>query len=137
MTLLAVDTEHPLVIPSGKIQLDGILHIPQDAKGLVLFAHGSGSSRFSARNQFVARTLQEAKLATLLFDLLTPEEDEVDTKTLEFRFDIEFLAKRLMVATEWIVQQSIIHQLPIGYFGASTGGGAAIVELSTPSPTCS
>lgn len=130
MTSYTVDTEHPVVIPAGQVHIDGILHVPKDAKGVVLFAHGSGSSRFSIRNQFVARKLQEEKLATLLFDLFTPEEEELDERTLELRFDIEFLASRLIFATDWIISQPVAHNLPLGYFGASTGGGAALVAAA-------
>lgn len=130
MTHYAKDTEHPIVIPSGKVHLDGLLHIPKEAKGLVLFVHGSGSSRFSLRNQHVARILNQANLATLLFDLFTPEEDIIDSKTAELRFDIEFLASRLIDTTEWCTKQLITHQLVFGYFGASTGGGAALVAAA-------
>lgn len=122
-----MDTEHPVVIPSHDVSLDGILHVPKNARGVVLFAHGSGSSRFSKRNQHVARIFNEAKLATLLFDLLTPEEEEIDNDTREFRFDIEFLATRLIAATHYIINLPVTHDLVIGYFGASTGGGAALV----------
>lgn len=125
-----VDTEHPVIIPSGPVHLDGILHIPKDAFGLVLFVHGSGSSRFSVRNQHVARLLNQAKLATLLFDLFTPEEDAIDTRTRELRFDIPFLASRLIDATDWCIKQLVTHNLSIGYFGASTGGGAALVAAA-------
>ena len=95
--------------------------------GLILFVHGSGSSRLSPRNQFVARTLNDAGLATLLFDLLTPEEEAEDESTARFRFDIKMLAERLVLATNWARQEKGIAQLPIGYFGSSTGGGAALV----------
>ncbi len=127
MERFTADTEHTVIIPSGRVHLDGILHIPKGANGIVLFAHGSGSSRFSTRNQYVARILNEAKLATLLFDLLTPEEEKIDTVTSEFRFDIEFLASRLIDATNWSLEQQ---GLSIGYFGASTGGGAALVAAA-------
>lgn len=130
MVHLESDTEHPLIIPFGDYNLDGILHVPKGAKGIVLFAHGSGSSRFSSRNKQVARMLHEAKLATLLFDLLTPEEEEEDARTLKYRFDIEFLASRLVEATNWIIHQPLAHGLPVGYFGASTGGGAALVAAA-------
>lgn len=126
----AVDTEHLVIIPSEKVHLDGILYVPKEAQGIVLFVHGSGSSRFSVRNQFVARKLQEVKLATLLFDLLTPKEEAVDDITRELRFDIPFLATRLLSATDWIIEQPITQELPLGYFGASTGGGAAIVAAA-------
>jgi putative phosphoribosyl transferase len=93
----------------------------------VVFAHGSGSSRHSPRNQFVARSLNKAGLATLLFDLLTPEEESVDIYTREHRFDIGLLAERLVQATKWARQQKSTRELRIGYFGSSTGGGAALV----------
>jgi dienelactone hydrolase len=107
--------------------LSGNLIIPKGASGLVLFAHGSGSSRLSPRNQFVARTLNEAGLATLLFDLLTPEEEAIDMQTRENRFNIQLLAERLVHATNWAKQQEQTRNLRIGYFGSSTGGAAALV----------
>src|SRR5438270_7043962 len=100
------------------------------AKGLVLFVHGSGSSRHSPRNQFVARTLNQAGLATLLFDLLTPDEESVDVYTREHRFDIGLLAERLVCATKWAKQQKETRDLRIGYFGSSTGGAAALVAAA-------
>lgn len=130
MSTFIVDTQHTVTIPSNNVQLDGILYIPKDARGLVLFVHGSGSSRFSIRNQHVARVLNEAKIATLLFDLFTPEEDEFDSRTNELRFNIEFLASRLIDATDWCVKSLTTHNLTIGYFGASTGGGAALVAAA-------
>jgi len=102
--------------------LKGELCIPAGAKGLVLFAHGSGSSRFSPRNKFVARTIQEKGVATLLFDLLTPDEEELDRKTRHLRFDIGLLAQRLIAATKWIGEVDETRELRIGYFGSSTGG---------------
>ena len=113
-------------IPINHIHLHGILNIPEKAKSLVLFAHGSGSSRFSQRNQHVASDLNRAHIATLLFDLLTPEEEKVDEFTREHRFNIELLSSRLAAATDWLLQQSKTQSLAIGYFGASTGGGAAL-----------
>ena len=130
MTHFSRDIDHPVIIPSGNVHLDGLLHIPENAKGLVLFVHGSGSSRFSARNQHVARMLNQTNLATLLFDLFTPEEDAIDSQTAELRFDIEFLASRLIDATEWCTKQLVTHQFLLGYFGASTGGGAALVAAA-------
>lgn len=130
MAEFTIDTEHPITIPCDAVHLDGILHIPHGAKGIVLFAHGSGSSRLSPRNQFVAHTLQEGQLATLLFDLLIPEEEEVDTTTLQYRFDIDFLASRLLAATDWLMKNPMLQHLAIGYFGASTGGGAALVAAA-------
>src|SRR5438477_4107961 len=117
-------------IPAGRATMDGNLTMVDQAKGLVLFAHGSGSSRHSPRNQFVAQTLNDAGLATLLFDLLTPEEESVDLYTREHRFDIGLLAERLVQATRWAKQQKETRDLPIGYFGSSTGGGAALVAAA-------
>jgi len=114
-------------IQAGRAALSGNLHIPDGAAALVLFAHGSGSSRHSPRNQFVARTLNNAGLATLLFDLLTPEEESIDARTAELRFNIGLLAERLVHATKWAKQQEQTRDLRIGYFGSSTGGGAALV----------
>src|SRR5437762_12695108 len=120
-------------IPAGYATLEGTLNVPRGASTLVRFVHGSGSSRLSPRNQFVARTLNNAGLATLRFDLLTPEEELVDTRTAELRFDIELLAERLVHATNWARQQEQTRGLRIGYFGSSTGGGAALVA-ATESP---
>jgi putative phosphoribosyl transferase len=117
-------------ISAGRATLAGNLNIPMSATALVLFAHGSGSSRHSPRNQFVARTLNDTGLATLLFDLLTPEEELVDTRTAELRFDIDLLAKRLVHATKWAKRQQQTRELGIGYFGSSTGGGAALVAAA-------
>ena len=117
-------------IQAGGAILSGSLSIPENTDALVLFAHGSGSSRHSPRNQFVARTLNQAGLATLLFDLLTPEEESVDLYTREHRFDIGLLAKRLIYATKWAREQTQTRDLSIGYFGSSTGGGASLVAAS-------
>jgi dienelactone hydrolase len=117
-------------ISAGSVAMEGNLSLPDHAIALVLFAHGSGSSRHSPRNQFVARTLNDAGLATLLFDLLTPEEELVDTRTAELRFDIDLLAKRLVHATTWAKQQEQTSALRIGYFGSSTGGAAALVAAA-------
>jgi dienelactone hydrolase len=117
-------------IPAGHATLDGNLTIVDQAIGVVLFAHGSGSSRHSPRNQFVARTLNDAGLATLLFDLLTPEEEAVDVYTREHRFDIGLLAERLVYVTKWAKQQKLTRDLSIGYFGSSTGGAAALVAAA-------
>jgi putative phosphoribosyl transferase len=117
-------------IHAGRAVLSGNLHIPEGAAALVLFAHGSGSSRHSPRNQFVARTLNDAGLATLLFDLLTPEEEAIDARTAELRFNIKLLAERLVHATNWAKQQQQTRDLQIGYFGSSTGGGAALVAAA-------
>ena len=117
-------------IPAGRAMLDGNLTLVDQKKALVLFAHGSGSSRHSPRNQFVARTLNEAGLATLLFDLLTPEEESVDLYSREHRFNIGLLAERLVHATKWAKQQKQTADLRVGYFGSSTGGGAALVAAA-------
>jgi putative phosphoribosyl transferase len=108
------------------ILLEGNLAIPKGAKGLVLFAHGSGSSRHSPRNQFVAKELQKAGLGTLLIDLLTHEEEQVDNVTAHLRFDISFLAERLIGVTKWLSQNQSTAILKVGYFGASTGAAAAL-----------
>lgn len=112
-------------IPAGEIKLNGILTIPDKARSIVIFVHGSGSSRLSPRNQFVARTLNQAGLATLLFDLLTPAE-ELTEKGGQFRFDISLLAGRLREVTNWVEENSSTKNLKIGYFGASTGAAAAL-----------
>lgn len=119
-----------LTIQLGKIQLAGNLVIPDKAQGLILFAHGSGSSRFSPRNNYVATTLHPYQLATLLFDLLTAEEESIDIYTREFRFDIQLLAERLVGVTEWVQQDNRTKKLNIGYFGSSTGAAAALVAAS-------
>src|SRR5580765_9066032 len=117
-------------IPAGRAVLSGNLTIPENAIALVLFAHGSGSSRHSPRNQFVARTINRAGLGTLLFDLLTPEEEALDIYTREHRFNISLLAERLVHATSWAGQQAQTRDLRIGYFGSSTGGAAALVAAA-------
>ena len=114
-------------IPAERAVLSGNLTIPENTEVLVLFAHGSGSSRHSPRNQFVARTLNRASLGTLLFDLLTPEEEALDINTHEHRFNIGLLAERLVHATKWTRQQKETRDLNIGYFGSSTGAAAALV----------
>jgi putative phosphoribosyl transferase len=113
-------------IPAGEVILSGDLEIPQDAIGLVLFAHGSGSSRFSRRNRAVAEFLRSSKIATLLFDLLTVQEETIDTYSAELRFDIGLLSRRLAMVTQEIADNLRCRNLPIGYFGASTGGAAAL-----------
>src|SRR5947208_6822784 len=119
-----------LQIQAGRAILSGTLHLPTSAGALVLFAHGSGSSRHSPRNQFVARMLNNAGLATLLFDLITQEEEAVDLRTREHRFNIGLLAERLVHATRWAKQQEETRDLRIGYFGSSTGGAAALVAAT-------
>jgi dienelactone hydrolase len=112
------------------IELEGHLNVPDGAHGVVLFAHGSGSSRHSPRNQYVARMLRQVGLGTLLVDLLTSEEETVDQYTRYLRFDIELLAMRLLGATDWLRQQPETRELAIGYFGASTGAGAALLAAA-------
>jgi putative phosphoribosyl transferase len=117
-------------ISAGRAVLSGNLTIPENAMALVLFAHGSGSSRHSPRNQSVARTLNRTGLGTLLFDLLTPEEEALDIYTREHRFNIGLLAERLVHTTKWARQQEETRDLRIGYFGSSTGGAAALVAAA-------
>ena len=117
-------------ILAGSVAFEGNLSLPDHAIALVLFAHGSGSSRHSPRNQFVARALNNTGLATLLFDLLTPEEEAIDARTAELRFNIKLLAERLVHATKWAKQQEQTRNLRIGYFGSSTGGAAALVAAA-------
>ena len=117
-------------ISAARLQLDGSLGIPEHARGLVLFAHGSGSSRHSPRNRRVADTLQRAAVATLLFDLLTKDEESADELTGHLRFDIDLLASRLRVATDWANQSEHTAGLRIGYFGSSTGAAAALVAAA-------
>ena len=114
----------------GSIALDGNLLVPSGATGIVLFAHGSGSSRFSSRNRYVASTLREGNLGTLLIDLLTPQEEARDNITGEHRFDIGMLADRLIGTVEWLRAQPELREKKIGLFGASTGGGAALVAAA-------
>jgi putative phosphoribosyl transferase len=111
------------------VSLRGDLVVPDAATGLVAFAHGSGSSRLSPRNRYVASVLQGGGLATLLFDLLTPEEEEIDLRTRHLRFDIPLLAERLVGATDWLRDQDV-GELPLGYFGASTGAAAALIAAA-------
>jgi putative phosphoribosyl transferase len=117
-------------IPAGEILLGADLVIPKPAMGVVVFAHGSGSSRHSNRNRFVAAELQAAGLATLLMDLLTESEESLDSFSGHLRFDIPLLARRLTAATDWVSREPSTRGLPLGYFGASTGGGAALVAAA-------
>src|SRR5918992_700447 len=124
-------SEEQLVrITTAPVTLEGNLTLPEKATGIVLFAHGSGSSRHSPRNRYVARLLNEAKLGTLLVDLLTAEEEVTDMRTAHLRFDIGLLARRLVAVTDWLTQQPHTRAVPIGYFGASTGAGAALVAAA-------
>jgi putative phosphoribosyl transferase len=117
-------------IRAGSVTLEGDLQVPDPAVGVVLFAHGSGSGRHSTRNQFVARELYAAGLATLLIDLLTLDEEALDQHTAHLRFDIPLLAERLVEATNWLGDDPATRALSVGYFGASTGGGAALVAAA-------
>jgi putative phosphoribosyl transferase len=120
----------PVEVPIGEARLSGDLGVPDDASGLVLFAHGSGSSRHSPRNRYVARTLERCGLATLLIDLLTPEEEHIDDLTGQYRFDVLLLAARLVTVVDWLGTRPKVGSLPIGLFGASTGGGAALMAAA-------
>ncbi len=115
---------------ANNMLLEGNLSLPENARGLVLFAHGSGSSRHSPRNQFVARVLQEAGLATLLIDLLTAPEEAEDRLTARIRFNIDLLGKRVVEVTNWLIANPTTANLKIGYFGASTGAAAALVAAA-------
>jgi pimeloyl-ACP methyl ester carboxylesterase len=125
------NTENRYVqILSTGVHLEGILSIPADPRGLVVFVHGSGSSRHSPRNQYVAQTLQEGGLATLLFDLLTPQEEEIDLQTRHLRFDIDLLARRTAGVLEWLDLQTYARGLKRGLFGSSTGAAAALITAA-------
>jgi putative phosphoribosyl transferase len=117
-------------IADGPDLLDADLHLPEHARGLVIFAHGSGSSRFSTRNRHVADYLNTGRYATLLLDLLTQAEERIDVRTAEFRFDIPRLGRRVIAATDWAMSHPVVRELPIGYFGASTGAAAALIAAA-------
>lgn len=125
-----MENERPMRLVVDGAPLEGNLAIPKKAKGIVIFAHGSGSSRNSPRNRFVAGVLQEAGLATLLFDLLTPKEESLDSISGHLRFDIDFLARRLIGAVDWTARNKDTQSLAIGCFGASTGAAAALVAAA-------
>jgi putative phosphoribosyl transferase len=122
----ALDVE----IPAGEVRLGGDLAVPDGAMGVVAFAHGSGSSRFSPRNRLVAEALRERSLATLLMDLLTPDEEAEDLRTARLRFDVSLLAERLVAAMDWLRGREDTAGLPIGAFGASTGAAAALMAAA-------
>jgi dienelactone hydrolase len=125
------ENEHrEVTIPVDSVALAGTLSIRPDARGVVLFAHGSGSSRHSPRNRFVADVLRDAGMDTLLMDLLTEEEEQIDLETRHLRFDIGLLAERLVEAADWLAETPATSELPIGYFGSSTGAGAALVAAA-------
>jgi len=121
-----MNTPQTITVKAGEVELEGLLTIPKSATGLVVFVHGSGSSRFSTRNQYVAEVMNQAGLATLLFDLLTAEENKIDVITREYRFDIELLSQRTIATIDWLREQPQLQKLSIGLFGASTGAAAAL-----------
>lgn len=123
-------TESVVIPIEGGLHIEADLHVPVQGTGLVVFAHGSGSSRFSSRNRAVAESLHGRALGTLLLDLLTREEESVDVYTREYRFDIDRLATRVVVATDWMQKRKDLLPLPIGYFGASTGAAAALIAAA-------
>jgi dienelactone hydrolase len=127
---MVMEHEEPVRIPAGEVTLSGDYVAPVDARGTVLFAHGSGSSRLSPRNRHVAALLRQGGLATVLMDLLTRDEEAVDARTAHLRFDIGFLARRLVAATDWLQAKGETRGLPLGYFGASTGAAAALVAAA-------
>ena len=128
---MSTNIEEGLVyVNAGRVALEGNLLIPDGARGLVMFAHGSGSSRFSSRNRYVADVLRRSGVGTLLIDLLTRDEESVDLRTAHLRFDIGLLADRLVGASEWLAKQPETMPLKLGLFGASTGGGAALVAAA-------
>jgi pimeloyl-ACP methyl ester carboxylesterase len=127
---MSVDLERAVRIDTRGVALEGDLVIPERALALAVFAHGSGSSRFSPRNRYVARLLNKRRLATLLVDLLTPAEEEQDALSGELRFDINLLADRLVGVTDWASRDPAVRALPLGYFGASTGAAAALVAAA-------
>lgn len=117
-------------IKASLVELEGELALPDSPLGVVLFAHGSGSSRYSPRNRYVARALQEGRMGTLLMDLLTPAEDQIDSRTAELRFNIDLLAERVTAAVDWVGSQPALQGLNLGLFGASTGAAAALVAAA-------
>lgn len=127
---LTATAERTVLIQSARVELEGDLAVPPGARGLVMFAHGSGSSRLSLRNRYVAQELRDGNLGTFLLDLLTPAEGEIDSQTRHLRFDISLLADRLIGAMRWLDTQDETCGLNVGLFGASTGGGAAVVAAA-------
>jgi putative phosphoribosyl transferase len=125
-----IHNQTEMKIPIGTVVVEGTLTLMPGTKGVVLFAHGSGSGRFSSRNQYVAKEFNRANIGTLLFDLLTKEEEEEDIVTAEYRFNIALLAKRLIGATEWLRKDPKTRKLSFGYFGASTGAAAALIAAA-------
>ena len=136
-TLEGNNQECGISVTAGSVTLKGNLGVPEGAKGVVLFAHGSGSSRHSPRNRYVAQVLRQRQLATLLIDLLTQSEEAIDRRTRHLRFDIGLLAPRLIDTTEWLNQHPATRNLKVGYFGASTGSAAALVAAAERPDTVS
>ncbi len=124
------ESEETVLIKLPRLVLHGFLHLPRDCRALVLLVHGSGSSRLSPRNRHVAAQLQQHGLGTLLFDLLSPREAEVDERTLHYRFDIRLLAERVVQVLDWSAARHNLRRLPVGLFGASTGAAAALVAAA-------
>jgi putative phosphoribosyl transferase len=125
-----VDVTQSMRIAVAGVVLEADVAVPAPARGAVLFAHGSGSSRHSPRNRYVADELQAAGLATVLADLLTPREEQLDAHTAELRFDISLLAVRVIALTDWVTESELTADLPVGLFGASTGAAAALVAAA-------
>ncbi len=124
------EKENAVKIPTGSTTINANLEVPKSARGIVIFAHGSGSSRFSPRNTYVARLLNRQGIATLLIDLLTEEEESMDEYTGQYRFDVDMLAERLVDSTQWLKENAATRNLAIGYFGASTGAAAALIAAA-------
>jgi len=125
-----VNQQSEIRIPVGDVIVEGNLALFKNAQGIVVFVHGSGSSRFSSRNQYVARYFNNQKIGTLLFDLLTSKEEEIDLVTAEYRFNIDLLARRLVGVTEWLRTEPATRSFKLGYFGASTGAAAALIAAA-------
>lgn len=123
--------EQAVIIPIGSVELEGSLVLPSHGRGVVVFAHGSGSSRLSPRNRYVAGELNRAGVGTLLFDLLTDHEESLDAATGQYRFDIAFLAQRVVEATQWLTARDDCRDRRVGYFGASTGAAAALAAAAS------
>ncbi len=130
MSIININQETSISIPIGEVVLEGSLHVSEGDKGIILFAHGSGSSRYSPRNRKVASILRENKFAALLVDLLTEEEERIDIHSRKYRFDIEMLALRVTEITDWLERNEATRDLQIGYFGSSTGAAAALIAAS-------
>ncbi len=130
MSAININEDRFISIPIGQVVLEGSLHISNDDRGIILFAHGSGSSRHSSRNKRVAAVLQEYNFATLLVDLLTEEEERIDIHNRKYRFDLEMLALRLTEITDWLIRNEKTRSLQIGYFGSSTGAAGALIAAS-------